>query len=386
MSVTGTGIAGNSAIQTITNGTTFTVSLATIALGTASTLTFNAALTSAGTAIYLDEYLPGTALQTLPNYTVTLPSSGSAGIVAGGATASSGAISRSENGRYILVPGWSTGAGGAAIGAPNTSNILCAVKPISGSGSIQTGITGASNWFTAANDFRDVTSEDLTNYWLSGASIGIRTTTNGTALTTISTTSTNTRSVNIINGQLYYSTWSETQGVYKVGLGKPTATSTTSVNLTTSTGAYGFALSPDFLTLYTNSATRVISRFTYSGKYNAGSGTPSGGLWSAASTGITLSGATGVAVDWSGYTFGTGANVAVIYVCNATMLVKGNDNGTGAVATTTLATLTGLNTFKQIAFSPIQQTVAKGLSTPGTGNITANTNNNALFQINLAVN
>lgn len=213
MSVTVIGIAGNSAIQTIANGTTFTVSLATIALGTASTLTFNAALTSAGTAIYLDEYLPGTASQTSPNYTVTLLSSGSAGIVAGGATASNGAISRSENGRYILVPGWSTGAGGAAIGAPNTSNTLCAVKPISGSGSIQTGITGASNWFTAANDFRDVTSEDLTNYWLSGASIGIRTTTNGTALTTISTTSTNTRSVNIINGQLYYSTGSETQGV-----------------------------------------------------------------------------------------------------------------------------------------------------------------------------
>lgn len=154
--------------------------------------------------------------------------------------------------------------------------------------------------------------------------------------------------------------------MYKVGLGKPTATSTTSVNLTTSTGAYGFAISPDFFTLYTNSATGVISRFTCSGTYNTGSGTYSGGLWSAASTGITLSGATGVAVDWSGYTFGTGANGAVIYVCNATILVKGNDNGTGAVATTTLATLTGLNTFKQIACSPIQQTVAKGLSTPGT--------------------
>jgi hypothetical protein len=221
---------------------------------------------------------------------------------------------------------------------------------------------------------------------MTGASIGIRTSTNGTALTTVTTTSTNTRSIHILNGQLYYSTGSGTQGVYQVGIGKPTSASTTSTNLTTSTGAYGFAISPDFLTLYTNSTANTISRFTYSGTYSAG--VYSGGSWSTASTGFTLTAATGLAVDWSGYTFSTGANGAIIYASNtasgASMLVRANDNGTGAMTTTTLASVTGNNIFKQLAFSPIKQTLTRGGNTPATGSLTQGTSNAVLFQFNVS--
>ena len=347
------------------------------------------ALGSTGTAIVLEEYLPSTTSQSSPNYSVAIPfasSAGSNGIVCGATTSSNGAISRSENGRYILVPGWSTNSsisGSTAIGSANTTFTICAIRPVNGSGTINTGITGTSNWFTTANDYRGATSDDLTNYWVTGGSVGLKTTTNGTSLTTVSTTSTNTRSVNIFNGQLYYSTGSGTQGVYQVGTGKSISASTTSVILASpSTGAYGFAVSPDFLTIYTNSATGVISRWTYSGTYS--SGAYSGGSWSSASTGLSLSGVTGVAVDWSGYSFSTSANGAIIYACNTTTLVKANDNGTGSMTASTLRTISGNNIFKQLAFSPIKQTVSIGSSTPAVGNITKGGTSVPLFQFNLS--
>ncbi|MEI6594196.1 MAG: hypothetical protein WCO28_01450, partial [Bacteroidota bacterium] len=346
------------------------------------------ALGTTGTAIVLEEYLPSTTSQSTPNYSVAIPfasTSGSNGIVCGATTSSNGAISRSENGRYILVPGWSTNTsitGATAIGSANTTFTICAVRPVNGSGTINTGITGTSNWFTAANDYRGATSDDLTNYWVVGASVGIRTTTNGTSLTTVSTTSTNVRIANIFNSQLYYSTGAGTNGIYQVGTGKSTSASTTSTNLVSSTGAYGFAVSPDFLTIYTNSATGVISRWTYSGTYSSGS--YSGGSWSSASTGLSLSAATGLTVDWSGYSFTTGANGAIIYACNPTTLVKANDNGTGSMTASTLRTLTGNNAFKQLAFSPIKQTVSIGSSTPAVGNITKGGTSVPLFQFNLS--
>lgn len=364
---------------------------------------------STGTAITLDEYNTSTANQSSPVSSVALPfaaSAGSNGIVAGGTTTSNGAISRSQNGRYILVPGWSTNSslsGSASVGAANSTNIYCAIRPVNGSGIVGNGVTGTSNWFSAANDFRGATSDDGTNFWVSGATLGIRYTPDGTTLTTISTynngtgsvatntSSTNTRAVQIINGQLYFSTGASTQGVYQVGVGKPTTAGSSSVNVATilvgATGAYGFALSPDFLTLYTNSATGVISRFTYNGSFS--NGAYSGGSWSAASTGLTLSGATGVAVDWSGYSFSATAsgNGAVIYACNATTLVKGNDNGTGAITPTTLATISASSSpfgvFKQIAFAPIKQSLVIGANTPTASNITKGNTQNVLFQFKI---
>jgi hypothetical protein len=352
--------------------------------------TSGATLGSTGTAIVIDEFSPTTTGQTTANFSVALPntaSAGSTGIISGATTSSNGAISRSENGRYLLIPGWSTNTSisTSAIGAANTTNLICAIRPINGSGSISTGVTGASNWFTSANDYRGAASDDGTNFWVSGGSVGLKTTTNGT-VTTVSTTSTSIRSVNIINGQLYYSTGSGTQGVYQVGIGKPTAASTTATNLTTSTGAYGFAVSPDFLTLYTNSATGVISRFTYSGSYNVG--TYSGGSWSVASTGFALISATGLTVDWSNYSYSTGLNGAVIYASNTvagtSVLVKANDNGTAAMTAVTIASVSGFNIFKQIAFSPIKQTVSLGTSSPLTGTISTNATDVKLFAFSLS--
>jgi len=375
----------NSSAQTTSN---FNDGYITIFRQTSSTT-----LGSTGTAIFIDEYHPTNTSQTNSNFTVTIPSSGATGMVAGATTSSNGSISRSENGRYILVPGFSTATGGASLGAANTTNILCAVRPIDGSGTINTGITGAANWFTNANDFRGVTSDDLSNYWLTGNTLGVLTTTNGTTVTPLIATTTsssflNTRVVSIINGQLYYSTGSTTPsaGIYQIGTGKPIVGNQSAVNINNPV-PYGFSISPDGLTMYAVNTNNIV-RYTYSGTYNTSNGLYAGGSWSTASTGFALTGATGLAVDWSNYTFSasTSSNGAIIYASNPTNLVRGVDNGTGAISTTTLATLTGFNTFKQIAFSPIKQTVSLGLNAPTTSSIAPATNNANLFEFTLSAN
>ena len=94
------------------------------------------------------------------------------------------------------------------------------------------------------------------------------------------------------------------------------------------------------------------------------------GVWTAgtqviaAATGVSYF---GVAVDWTGYSFSaTGANGAQIFACTSTVLVTGADNGTSTVTTTTLRTISGFNAFRQLAFSPIKQTISIGAATPAT--------------------
>jgi hypothetical protein len=155
--------------------------------------------------------------------------------------------------------------------------------------------------------------------------------------------------------------------------------------LLAATGANSFSVSPDGLTIYTFSSATIISRFTYSGTYNPATFTYSGGVWSAASTGFSVTGgAISIAVDWTGYAFSTSANGAKIYACSGTNLVTGNDNGTGAITTTTLRTVSGNNAFRGLAFSPVKQTISKGANTPAVGSIAQGIADTPLFQFNLS--
>lgn len=341
-------------------------------------VTSSAALTNTGTAIVVEEYLPATAAQSAPNYSFSVPS-GTSGVVVSGSAGSAGAMTRSENGRYLVLPGYA-----AAVGAANTTfNTNGTARILNGSGTMSAGVTGS--FYTTNNDFRGAVTDDGTNFWFSGGSLGTRYTNNGTTVTTIqsgtTTSYTNTRVINIFNGQLYYATGSGTPstGIYKVGSGKPVTTGQDATILAAPSAPYGFSISPDGLTIYTVNSTSTVVRYTYSGTYNPATFTYSGGSWSAASTGFSISGATGLAVDWNGYSFTTGANGAVIYACNPTTLVRGTDNGTGAITTTTLRTISGNNAFRGLAFSPVKQTVFKGTNAPAAANLSAAAANAVLF-------
>ncbi len=379
MSITGTTIPSGSIIVSIVDATSITINAAATGTGTVG-LVINGALVSVGTAITIEEYLPTGVSQTSANYFQAI-SDGTSGVVVAGSSSSTGAMTRSENGRYLVIPGYAANL----YAASSTFTTNGTARTLNGAGTFGAGISATSSIFTAANDLRGAVTDDGTNYWFSGATLGIRYTTDGTNLTTVSTTTTNTRVVNIFNGQLFYSTGSGAQGIYQVSTGKPTVAGTTVSTITApGTGPYGFAVSPDGLTIYAFGSANLIARFTYSGTYDKNTFTYSGGTWSTASTGFALTAATGVAVDWSGYSFSTGANGAVVYACNPTTIVSGNDNGTSAITTTILRTISGANGFRGLAFSPIKQTVSLGTNSPATGTVKQGVTNAVLYQFNLS--
>src|SRR5207253_2226167 len=73
-----------------------------------------AALGSGGTAVFLDEYTPaGVFVQSVP-----MPTTGASGrLVASGTATTEGFLTRSEDGRYLVVPGYD-----AALAATVTSS------------------------------------------------------------------------------------------------------------------------------------------------------------------------------------------------------------------------------------------------------------------------
>src|SRR5205085_8054048 len=73
-----------------------------------------ATLGSTGTAVFLDEYTPAGVLV----QSVAMPTAGSSGrLVASGTATTEGFLTRSEDGRYLVVPGYD-----AALGATVTTS------------------------------------------------------------------------------------------------------------------------------------------------------------------------------------------------------------------------------------------------------------------------
>src|ERR1043165_7636228 len=152
-----------------------------------------AALGSGGTAVFLDEYTPsGTFVQS-----VALPT-GAGGLVASGTATTEGFLSRSEDGRYLVVPGYRAALG---VPAPPCPRVMARID---GNANIDqsTSYVDASS----AGNIRSATSVDGTRFWTSGSTQGPRTIAFGaTTATVISTTNTNTRQINVFAAQLYIS-------------------------------------------------------------------------------------------------------------------------------------------------------------------------------------
>jgi hypothetical protein len=351
------------------------------------------ALANTGTAITVEEYkyLSKDSLQSTPNFSVAIPSTfGSPNrrtVVSGSAT-SAGAMTRSENGRYLIIPGYDT-----IVGAANSTFTLnAALRTVNASGTVGVGVQGnGSSGFYAngSNNLRGGISDDGTNFWAAGngtgtsGTNGIQYSANGTTITNV-TASQNGRVTQIYNGQLYMSL---AGALHQIGTGKPTSSTTPTSILTLNAGntsVYSYAVSPDFLTIYTtdDGANKGVYRYTYSGTYSGG--TYSGGSWS--SNLITaVNGCIGIAVDWSNYSFSTSANGARIFYNIPLRIFTALDNGTSVVAPTTLRVMTGTNNaFRGLSFSPIKQTVSRGANSPATGNISVGNTNVPLFQFNLS--
>ena len=253
-----------------------------------------AAVTSAGTAVFLDEYTPAGALVG----TYALPSSGTTPLVDTSA-GSDGLLSTSSNGQYLLVPGYDAPVGTASITGATSTVVPREVATVSSAGTlVQTTINSYSG-----NNFRAVASPDGTTIYTAGANstgnAGILSVTSGATNATgtaINSTNTNYTNVAIFNGQLYAASARATGfSLGTIGTGIPTTVGQTATQLPgTTSGTGGTIVAPTAFvaaTLTTGSTATDTFYVADSGKINKF--TLAGGTYSLTGS-VTLTGVFGL--------------------------------------------------------------------------------------------
>jgi hypothetical protein len=213
-------------VASVTNAAPFTAgNLVVYRVGDGS-----AALSSAATAVFLDEYTPsGTLVQS-----IALPTTASGSnniLTASGAATSEGLLTLSVDRQFLFLAGYNAATGTASVSGTNAATVQRVVGRVNSAGTIDT--TTALTDFSSTNNPRGAVSTNGTDIWVSGGAGGVRYATLGsTTSTQLSTTVTNVRSVNIFGGQLYVSTSSGlTVRLGTVGTGTPTTSGQTITNL-----------------------------------------------------------------------------------------------------------------------------------------------------------
>jgi hypothetical protein len=294
-----------------------------------------AALSPAGTPFFIEEYNTSGLVGTL-----ALPTSGSNRLVITGNSTSEGFISRTSDFSKLAMPGYDADGGLASV---STSFRAVGTYGI-GYGSF----AKIASTLNSGGNFRSVVA-DGNNYWGGNSSSGISYLGTGTP-TAVSATVTNTRTVGIQNGNLYFTTGSGTIGLYKVGTGLPTTTGQTS----TSVIATGAGASPYGFQFNTAETVCYIADDRTNGSGGIQKWTKTAGVWSLAYT-ISVgasTGARGVAVD-----FYAGVNPRVYVVTTnstSTQVLYFDDNGTTTPQLNVISSLlsASFKAFRSVAFAP----------------------------------
>lgn len=332
-----------------------------------------AALGSAATATFLDEYTPaGVLVQSIPlptadagaNQTLTL---------AGSAT-SEGLLTTSVDGRYLQMIGYDAAPGTAAVAGTTSAAVNRVIARIGADGVVDTTTALSTNGFSGGNP-RGVVSVDGSEFWASGSNTGIVYAAYGaTSGTIVSSTFTNLRAVNIFDGQLYVSANTSTLRLGTVGTGTPTTSGQTITNLpgfpTTSLSPYQFYLA-DLTAAVAGVDTLYISDDRASG---SGGGITKyslvGGSW--VSNGTANGSIRGLTGDTSGTTvtlFGTTSTASA----NAIVTLVDTAGYNAAFSTTTLTTIATAATntaFRGIAFAPEAAVAGPGELSIADNNVT----------------
>jgi hypothetical protein len=315
-----------------------------------------AGLVNTGAAVFLDEYTTGGTLV----QSIALPGNDPIGpnLIASGTATSEGLLTLSPDGNFLGLAGYNRQLGGSGSLAGTGSALVNRTAAIVNAAGTPT-FTVLSD-FADGNNPRSAVTVDGTTLYVAGGASGVRYVANlaDTTSTQLSTTLTNLRQLNIVQGQLYTSTASGSSiRLGTVGVGVPTTSGQTITNLPgflTSTGSpYGYffadlsASVPGVDTLYVSDdgAGQGILKYSLVGgswvsNGNLSTATGARGLTGIVSGGnVTLfatTGGSGAAGGGSLYTVtdSTGYNAAI------------------AGAVTTVATA-GLNTsFRGVAFTP----------------------------------
>jgi hypothetical protein len=333
-----------------------------------------AALTSAATATFLLEYSPtGTLVQTLALPTAN--TSPNLALTETGTSAADGFLTRSADGRYLVVPGYNATPGTASLSSTTSAATNRLVGRIAADGTINT-TTRITDAFSGGN-IRGAASANGTAFYAVGNSGGVVYVplANTAASTTISTGSPiNDRVVNIFGGNLYVSSGSTpTYGIAQVGTGLPTTGSqgqTLLTNLVPATGTAVAASSYGFF--FTDQSAAVAGNdVLYVADDGSATATP-GGIqkWSLVGGSWVLNGTIGTtAAALRGLTGSATATGISLLATSATSLYAVTDNAgyNAAPSATTLpaalATAAANTAFRGIAPAPLATALAARAAT-----------------------
>jgi hypothetical protein len=201
------------------------------------------ALSNAAAAVFLDEYMPnGTLVQSVP--LPTSVSGNNRSLTAAGNATSELALTRSADGRYLVLTGYQTAPGTANVAATASTNVTRVIGLIGADGSIDTSTSTGSAFSTSS--IRGAATVDGTSFYSVGANSGVRYQVLGSfASTQLNTEPANIRGINVVGGNVYVSSASDPFiGLSQVGTGLPTATSQVTALLSAPANAspYGFYL------------------------------------------------------------------------------------------------------------------------------------------------
>jgi Lamin Tail Domain/CotH kinase protein len=298
-------------------------------------------LSSQGNSVFLDEF---TTSGTLTN-SVTIPNNGTNAFLISGSASSEGAITRSADGRVLVLGGYqisltNTATLGVSLANADAATVPRAVGAVDAFGSF--GLVGVTITQFGANNMRGGATDGRGNYWGAGAASGTYYFGDGAAAT-IQSTVKNTVVIQDVGGDLFFSTSKTTPGIWKIP-GTPAVATTPTVVFSSPTGKpYAFAFNTNFTTGYVADDTLATNGGIQRWDFTAGQ-------WklSYAFAGVTNIGARGLAVDFNGVQ-------PIIYATtagdNANSLIKITDNG-AASPMTTLATAAINEVFRGVTFAP----------------------------------
>lgn len=308
------------------------------------------AISDTGTKVFLDEYSPSGGS---PIQTIELPSSSAVNLIAG-ASRSEGMLTRSADGRFLLLTGYQSTLG--VFGGLANSAVPRVVGRMGADGVVDLSTQIPKVDFPG--DPRSATSLDGTDIWLTGGSSGVRYTQfGGSGATSIASTPSTPRQVHVADGQLYVSaTQPDSIKLARVGTGLPTSSGQTVTNIssTFATGSYAAFV---FLDLSASVAGVDTLYLACESPASVLKFCLEGGSWVArGSLSVTVSGPRGLAAAVSGST-------VTLYATRNAALLKATDtsgyaqNITGSFAV--LASVTGNAEFRGVALTPNTSTAVR---------------------------
>lgn len=352
----------------------------------------SAALSNTAAAAFLDEYnAAGSLVQSIAMPTAV--SGANQIFTVQGTSTNDCALTRSSDGRYLILTGYNAAVGSATPASANSTTVARMIGRVDSAGTINT--TTSTTSFSAQN-IRSATSDNGTNLWALGSGTGVvYTTLAGSGPGTIvSSTVTNLRYINNFGGQLYTASGAGAVRASAVGSGLPTGTGNANVNLPgmpTATAGFNGMFFADLTaavagvdTLYmTNDVAATVPATATSGgisKFSLVSGT-----WTYNGTFPVVT--TPVAIPQTAF-FGLGGGVSGTIVKlyatrNGTQLVTVTDaTGYNAAPTANLSQLAtnATNTaFRGVAFAPEILTVSSTSPTDGATNVATSSSISVTF-------